>query len=124
MLTAAAIHRGLLAATATVQLRDVCVIMGPLFAGNTVRREGARAAGGGGLGRSGGLHGLRGPADADTLRRPTPPARTHAHVHKCMRTRVSHEPRPNAAACACATFPTHLPTRPPRPWWPTFSGRS
>jgi hypothetical protein len=37
MITAAAIFNGLKAVTATLQLRDVCVLMGPLFAGNTVR---------------------------------------------------------------------------------------
>lgn len=35
MLTAAAIYRALVALAAPVQLRDVCVLMGPLFAGNT-----------------------------------------------------------------------------------------
>jgi dolichyl-diphosphooligosaccharide--protein glycosyltransferase len=35
MVTAAAVFHALQAATATVQLRDVCVLIGPLFAGNT-----------------------------------------------------------------------------------------
>lgn len=37
MLTAGGIYRLLVALAAPVQLRDVCVLMGPLFAGNTVR---------------------------------------------------------------------------------------
>lgn len=37
MLTAAAMYRALVALTATVQLRDVCVFTAPFFSGNTVR---------------------------------------------------------------------------------------
>jgi hypothetical protein len=48
MLTAAAVHRMLSSATATVLLRDVCVLLAPVFAGNTVGAAGGervRAAG-------------------------------------------------------------------------------
>jgi dolichyl-diphosphooligosaccharide--protein glycosyltransferase len=44
MVTAAVIHRLLTSATATMLLRDVCVLMGPLFAGNTVRGWGGPGA--------------------------------------------------------------------------------
>lgn len=52
MITAATVYKLLTKLTAWVQLRDVCVLTGPLFAGNTVRGigEGEGRVSGRGLG--------------------------------------------------------------------------
>jgi dolichyl-diphosphooligosaccharide--protein glycosyltransferase len=45
MITAATVYKLLTKMTAWVQLRDVCVLTGPFFAGNTVRGKGGRGVG-------------------------------------------------------------------------------
>ena len=46
MITAAAIYKALVAVSAHIPLREVCVLMGPLFSGNTVRSTAGQGAGG------------------------------------------------------------------------------